>query len=127
MVEYNGILGPLQGSVVLDASGNGTVRFAPAGEQWSVTGVSVSASSNTKEATATMYKDYIGQQYRIAGTYAGSTGDTNDLSTPIPFVDGQPLYVQWIGGDVGATATAIVYGYKTVVNRGFRAGYYHGV
>lgn len=121
MVDYNGILGPIQGSVTLDGSGNGTLRFAPAGEQWSITGVSVRATTNVLEATATLYKDYVGQAYRLSGTFAGSSGDSNDLSSPIPVVDGQPLYVQWIGGDPGATATAILSGYKTVVNRGFRA------
>lgn len=119
-MDYNGILGPIQGSVVLDANGNGTLRFAPAGEQWNLTGISVSASSNVKEATATVYKDYIGQQYRLAGTYAGSTGDNNDLSQPIPIVDGQPIYVVWQGGDAGAIATCVIQGFRTVVNRGFR-------
>ena len=120
MVEYSGFLGPIQGQVTLDGSGTGTLRFAPAGEQWSIENISVSVSTHVNEATANVYLGYIGPQYAQSGTYAGSSGDSNDLSQPIPLTDGQALWVQWTGGDAGAIATAVLTGKKTVVNRGFR-------
>jgi hypothetical protein len=115
-----GDLDPVSGSVVLDASGNGVLRFAPAGTQWEVQNISVQASSNTLEATATVYKRQIGDVYRHSGTYAGSSGDNNQLEQPIRLTDGEALYVVWEGGDVGATATAVITGRKTVPQRGFR-------
>ena len=116
-----GELGPLFGTVTLDANGNGTLRFAPAGEQWKIYNVSVIASSATLEATATLYERQISSATRHSATYSGSSGDNNQLDTPIELTDGKPLFVVWEGGDAGATATATVSGKKSVAGRGFRA------
>lgn len=113
--------GPLFATVTLDGAGSGAVRFAPAGEQWEVLNISVKCSTAVNESTAQVYIGQIGQLYRHSGTYAGSTGDNNTLEQPIILTDGQPLYVAWTGGDVGATATATLSGNRTVPNRGFRA------
>lgn len=118
----DGVLGPLPGSVTLDVTGGGALRFAPAGEQWDVFNISVICSSNTNEATATVYKGQVGAMYRLSGTYAGSSGDNNQMDTPIHLNDGEALYVVWEGGDSGAIATATITGTKSVVSRGFRAG-----
>lgn len=114
-------LGPLPGTVVLDGSGMGALRFAPVGTQWDITNISVQVSSAVNEATATIYIGQIGSMYRHSGTYAGSSGDNNTLETPIHLNDGQPMYVVWTGGDAGATATATVSGIQTVPDRGFRS------
>lgn len=116
-----GDLDPVTGSVVLDANGNGMLRFAPAGESWEIQNISVQASSAILEATATVYKRFVGTPYRHSGTYAGSTGDNNQLEQPIKLNDGEPIWIVWAGGDVGATATAVLIGRKTVPDRGFRA------
>jgi hypothetical protein len=112
--------GPLPGTVVLDGTGMGALRFAPVNSQWDVTNVSVQVSTAVNEATATIYVGQIGATYRHSGTYAGSTGDNNTLEAPIHLTDGQAMYVVWQGGDAGATATATVSGMQTVADRGFR-------
>lgn len=119
-IEYDGIFGPYPATVQLDSNGYGYIRFAPAGEQWLINNISVAVSTHVNEAVATVYLGQIGKAYVQSGTYAGSSGDSNDLSSPIPLRDGQPIYVEWTGGDAGATATAVISGYKTVVRRGFR-------
>ncbi len=117
-----GDLGPISGNVTLDGSGNGILRFAPAGTRWRLVNVSVKASSAVLEATATLYKGFVGDQYRIEGTSAGSTGDTTQLDNPITLNDGEAFWVVWIGGDPGAVATAVILGQQSVPRRGFRAG-----
>ncbi len=117
-----GDLDPVTGSVVLDGSGNGAIRFAPAGTKWQIDNISVQVSTAVNEATATVYKRQIGAAYRHSGTYAGSTGDNNQLEQPILLNDGEAMWVVWQGGDAGATATAVVIGKRTVPStRGFRA------
>lgn len=113
--------GPVFGTVTLDGTGMGAVRFAPTGEEWDVQNISVKCSTAVNEATAQVYIGQIGQLYRHSGTYAGSTGDNNNLEQVIHLTDGQPLFVVWTGGDAGATATATLSGQKTVPDRGFRA------
>lgn len=120
----NATFGPIGGQVTLDGDGTGILRFAPAGESWNITNISVECSSNSNEATATVYKGQVGSLYRLSGTYAGSTGDNNQLDNPIHLNDGECIYVVWNGGDAGATATATISGNATIVNRGFRA---HGM
>jgi hypothetical protein len=107
------------GTVVLNGAGYGAIRFAPAGTRWQIQNVSVRVSSAINEATATIYKGYIGPQYRVSGSFAGSSGD-NDPDTRITLEDGEAMYVEWSGGDAGATATAIVRGVQAVPARGFR-------
>jgi hypothetical protein len=122
MSDEWGDLDPVTANVTLDASGNGSIRLAPAGEKWRINNISVQASSAVNEATATVYKRFIGTAYRHSGTYAGSSGDNNQLDEPIRLNDGEPIWIQWTGGDVGATATVVLTGEKTVPSmRGFRA------
>lgn len=107
------------GTVVLDGSGNGTLRFAPAGTRWTIQNVSVRVSTAVNESVATIYKVQIGSLYRVSGSFAGSSGD-NDPDTRLILEDGEPMFVQWIGGDAGATATAIIRGRQEIPARGFR-------
>lgn len=107
------------GSVVLDATGYGTVRLAPSGEKWEIRRVHVECSTATLEAQSKTYRNQIAPRYVIDGTYSGSTGDTSD--TPIYLEDGQAMIVEWTGGDVGATATVTISGWRSAPSGGFRA------
>lgn len=117
--DQAGLYGPTFASVVLDANGNGRVRFQASGQKIQIISTRVSVSTNVKEAIATIYKGNIGATYQIEGSLAGSSGDTSD--TNFYLNDGESIYIVWIGGDVGATATATVSGWASVPGRGFRA------
>lgn len=91
------------GSVTLDGDGSGSVRIAPSGRDWVINYLTVRTSSNAKEATASLYENYIGDDYLIDASFTGSTGDTTD--TTIPVRDGYAVVIAWTGGDPGATAT----------------------
>lgn len=106
------------GQATLDMIGSGTVTLGPSGEDWLITNVTVSTFPRTKEATAKIYLNYVGEQYYLDGTYSGSNGDTTD--TPITLTDGNKVVVSWEGGDAEATATVNIRGTRTQVNRGFR-------
>lgn len=112
--------GPLSMQITLDGTGMGALRFAPSNAQWDITNVSVKCSTNVLEATATVYKGQIGDLYRVSATYAGSTGDYDNMDAPLHLNDGECIYIVWTGGDVGCTATATVSGTQTVNNGGFR-------
>lgn len=101
-------------SVTLDASGNGTLSMVPYSGSlaWLPTVVSVSCSSNVKEAQC---KIYIGPSptasYFIDGTLSGSTGDsTSNVSGRQVDTHGNTLWAVWSGGDAGAQATMQVSG-----------------
>lgn len=108
-----------QGNVTLDANGDGTLRFAPTGEKWEVDRVHVRCSSRVSEAQCRIYLAQQRPDTVIDGTYSGSSGDTTD--TRIYLEDGQPMFIEWTGGDPGATATATVSGWKSTPAGGFRA------
>ena len=101
-------------SVVLDASGNGTLRMKPYGGSltWLPTIVSVKASSNLAEAQCRVYVGPdTSDQWFVDGTLSGSTGDSTDRVTGRQ-VDshGHALWAVWTGGDPGAVATMTVAG-----------------
>ncbi len=96
-------------SVVLDASGNGSVRLRPANTRttWKVASVQVTVSSNANEPTANVYMN-TPTGADLGGTYTGSNDTCSGLN--VELYPGQALAVQWRGGDPGARATATVYG-----------------
>lgn len=104
----------------VDGSGVALVRFAPTGENWEVTRLTVKVSTRVLEAKAAYYLTAVGDTYLQEETYSGSSGDTTDIS--IFMADGDPLFVRWTGADVGATATATLRGWRTEPLGGFRAG-----
>lgn len=109
-----------QGSVVLDASGNGAVTLRPTGEEWAVTLLTVNTASRNVEASARVYKNYVGDAYLVDSTISASTGDTSDTNHTL--TDGESLIVEWSGGDPGTTAYAVVRGQATNFSSGgFRA------
>jgi hypothetical protein len=93
-------------SVVLNASGAGSVRLGPysLAQRWHITGASVKVSSNTSEPAANLYKGSRGSF--LAGTYTGSN-DSTDLDV---ILDNGVILCEWTGGDAGATATLYLRG-----------------
>ncbi len=109
----------LSSQVVVDGSGRAVVQFRPAGENWTVNRLTVKVSTRVQEAKAAYYLTNIGDVFLQEETYSGSSGDTTDIT--LYLTDGDPLYVQWTGADVGAIATATIRGTKTTPANGFRA------
>lgn len=95
-------------SVVLDSSGNGTVKLGPtsSGQSWHITRASVQVSSNTKEPTANLW---LGNKTKfISGSYTGSNDTDNELNE---YLNGSGyIMCIWTGGDAGATATLTIAG-----------------
>lgn len=111
-------LGPeAEGSVVLDGSGNGTVQVGPISprETWSPSLVSVSASSNTKEANCKIYvgKFITGASF-VDATLSGSSGDSSASIGAFVIPVGWYVFAVWTGGDSGAVATLNVSGTKVM-------------
>ncbi len=107
------------GQVILDGSGNGTVRMRPDGphEQWLPTLASVKCSTAAAEASC---KIYIGPKASddnfVDGTLSGSTGDATDRVAGYVIARTRDPYIfaVWAGGDPGAQATIVVNGTKTI-------------
>jgi hypothetical protein len=114
---------PTFGSVVLNASGTGTLRFAPSGREWSIETISVKATTSVLEASCSVYIGAVSAVNLHSSTVTGSSGDTNQMEIPIILRDGNPIFVVWTGGDVGATATAVLTGSETGPGGGFRVVY----
>lgn len=93
-------------SVVLDASGNGTVTFGPQrpNTQWIVTHLSTSVSTHVLEPTLKVYRGTVNPGSFVSGTFAGSNDTDSDVNDP-PLFPGEYYTAQWTGGDVGARAT----------------------
>lgn len=106
-------------STVLDGVGYGYVRLAATGEKWEITRTFVACSTRTSEASCRIYANAISLANAIDGTHSGSSGDTSD--TRYYLEDGQAIFVEWTGGDPGATATVTLSGWKSVPDGGFRA------
>lgn len=97
--------------ITLDASGNGSVIFGPGrpNELWTVNRVSTGVSTQVREAQFKVFRGSIGPGSYISGSISGSTGDTDDGINEV-LNAGEYLTAQWIGGDVGATATVTYWG-----------------
>jgi hypothetical protein len=99
------------GSVVLDASGNGTVVLRPsnAHERWVITTTVVRVNSGTNIPSCVTY---AGSSGVTGGTPVDTTvtgnGDSSD--TRVEINPGSFFTVVWTGGDVGATASVTVTG-----------------
>src|SRR6185369_16786238 len=110
----------LPASVVLNGSGYGVIRVAPAGESWQVVFMTIQCDTNVNEASFRVYSPILGDPYIKDTSGMGSSGDTSD--TVYFLNDGQALFLEWSGGDAGTTARANLTYFKTVPeNRGFRA------
>lgn len=100
------------------ADGIATIRLAPTGEDWEVSRLNVKASTHVLEAVASYYLTNIGDEYLQEASFSGSSGDTTDVTMYL--TDGTPLYVQWVGADVGAIATVTIRGWRSDPAGGFR-------
>lgn len=103
-------------SVILDGSGNGQVSFGPSvyGETWNIQILGVRVSSAVNEPVARVHLGAPTDLNFIGGSYSGS--QDADTSLNVTLLQGQLLYVVWMGGDAGATATAVAVG-ERIVNR----------
>jgi hypothetical protein len=103
----------------VNAQGVATVLFSPHGESWEVNRLTVKVSTAVNEAVASYYLTTIGSMFLQESTMSGSSGDTSDIV--LSMVDGDQLWVQWTGADVGAVATATLRGWRSEPAGGFRA------
>ena len=109
------------------AAGTATASIGPRNQRevWSPLVVSVSASSNVKEAACKVYCGFDASQPNfVAGTLSGSTGDSSDNITGRIVRAGDQVFAVWTGGDVGAQARLNVTGSK-VMNSGGAPGWIH--
>lgn len=107
-------LPPKRASVVLDASGNGTVQLQPNRlETWHVSSTAVRVTSNTLEPVATTYVTSVDDGHILSSTFSGSNDSSPEVQDLQP---GQPIFCRWTGGDPGATATLTVLGTVTYEN-----------
>lgn len=88
-------------SVVLDATGAGTVSLGPAGVDWVVRQTTVSTSTAVKKPQAITYLGGVSQAHQLDASFSGD-GDASD--TVFLLQPGTQLYAVWTGGDVGAKA-----------------------
>jgi len=93
-------------TVVLNASGNGTIQMGPnrLGQTWKPSIVAVGTSTAVKVPIAEVFQGSTS----LGATFSGSN-DSNTL-TDITVYSGQKLKIVWTGGDVGAVATASLSG-----------------
>lgn len=105
------------GSVILDGSGNGSVRVGPltAREVWHPSNVHVQVTTNTNEATCTVYvgDQPIQRNFRDL-TFTGSSGDSSDKISADTVQCGHYVWAVWSGGDAGARAVMNVTGTKDI-------------
>lgn len=100
-------------TVELDGAGNGTCDpLGPSsyGETWTLSGVSLQASTNAAEAIGSVYLNGS----LIGTTTWASTGDTGVASSLVQVMTGQMITATWSGGDPGAVGTMTVLGTRTV-------------
>jgi hypothetical protein len=102
----------------VDNHAEAVALLAPHGEVWNINRTFVKASSNVLEASAFTYRGQIGDQYQLDSSFAGSSGDQSD--TAIILRDGDQMWTKWVGGDLGATYTVTVNGWRTTPEGGFR-------
>lgn len=99
-------------TVVLNASGNGTVILTPdAFRMWVVTALNVRTSQAPTVSPVpqcTVYLGMVGDGNIICQTWNGSRASAS--GTPIHVQPSQPLIVTWENGVPGTSATASIYG-----------------
>jgi hypothetical protein len=106
-------------SVVLDGTGNGTLKMVPWGGSVTWQPASVSVKCNALATTTVCEcKIYIGpsatDQYFVDGTISGDSGDsTSKVSSYTVDTHGNSLWAVWTGGVRDATATMSVNGTYT--------------
>lgn len=103
----------------LDSAGSAVIRISPQGEKWEIETIHVRCTTRVSEAECRIYLGAIKDDSIIDATYSGSSGDTTN--SRIYLEDGQPIFIQWTGGDVGSIVSAVVNGWRSNPIGGFRA------
>lgn len=104
----------VSGSVVLDASGNGSVSLAPESfRTWTVTTINVATSQAPTEVPVPQVRVHLGGigGQRVAQSWMGNQSTATGSLMVQP---SQPLVVEWLNGVPGSTATAWLYGTMTM-------------
>lgn len=98
--------------VILDASGNGTVKLGPS-VRGQILHVMVASVSTSTAVLIPQCSIFIGATATpdnfVDGTYTGNLNST-DRTAALPITAGNYLFAAWTGGDVGAVATLSVIG-----------------
>ena len=97
----------IRGSVTLDASGNGTVRFGPVppGQHWLIERITVRCSTLIAPVPVfTVYTQSVADANAVDTTVAGNL-DTSDNSNPVMVEPGEEVIGVWASGVVGAIAS----------------------
>jgi hypothetical protein len=102
----------------VDNTATASVRLQPMGENWRVDSTTVRASTNVLEASAFGYRGQIAAGSQFDSTFSGSSGDTSD--TVLFLRDGEAIIWNWIGGDLDATYTLTLNGWRSTPFGGFR-------
>lgn len=101
-----------QGSVTLDASGNGTVTLQPDSfRTWNVTSINVRTSQGVTTTPVPQCTVYLGDKSPgqiVAQTWMGNRATAG--GTPLMVQPSQLLIVEWTNGVVGSLATVSLYG-----------------
>jgi hypothetical protein len=104
MPQVSGTFSAYPVQVVLNGAGYGTVEFQAVGSNIRISNGFVRVATSAKQATATVYKGFISPGSQLSNTPSGSTGAP--FQGPVDLYDGEKIIVEWVGGDVGALATA---------------------
>lgn len=108
------------GTALLNGSGYGTVLITPGSEtDWTINAISVSASTQSLEAQVRVYRGLIGPAYMVSSTFMGSSGDTDDSQLTVN--RGEVIWVEFTGGDPGATGVVLIRGFRSQDVAGFVA------
>ncbi len=108
--------GPIYQSVVLDGTGKGAVSFQATGSNIRLSNIFFNvapvspATQIANQAVCRIYKGNIAAGNVILNSNSGSTGA--NANGNVDLFDGETCYVEWTGGDPGATATATFSGGK---------------
>jgi hypothetical protein len=101
-----------QASVVLDASGNGSVTLQPAAfRTWNVTSINVRTTQGITQTPVPQATVYLGDKSPgqiVAQTWMGNRATAG--GSPILVQPSQVLIVEWTNGVVGTRATVSLYG-----------------
>lgn len=104
--------------VVLDGSGNGTVKLGPltARETWMPANASVRVNRNpTNESQCQIYVGQTATDENFRdNTFSGSSGDTSGKVGGRSVAKGDYVWAVWTGGDPGQRACLNVTGTKNV-------------
>lgn len=118
----NDITTPLRtaGSVVLDASGNGTVYLLPdnAWQTWDIARIAVRTNQAMTATPFPLAEVFIGvapvPSASLGATYSGQNDQYDPAGGPIHIGAADALTIVWTGGIPGTIATVTVTGTKTL-------------